>query len=355
MIVKTTLVYIISAALHGQTDQSGLSLPMLFVGLFIMLGVIVGGCLLFTNAVEWLGRRLSLSQGAVGSVLAAVGTALPETLVGVVAILLVGKGAGHQIGVGAILGAPLLLSTLAMPITGVAVLAWSRRRPQNAYVSIDRHVLARDLRWFYILFAIVLLVSLRPLWPVRLAAALVIMPGYAYYVRLHLREGTEEASDLAGLYFARRAHSPSFAAIAAQCLVALGVIVGAAYLFAQDVKTVSAALGASPFVLAAIIAPIATELPEKLNSLIWVRQGKDTLALGNVSGAMVFQGSVPVMLGMLLTEWHLDYAGFAAMLCAFGAALWLTLSMRLFRRLPAWALVVCFAFYVAWLLAVFYD
>ena len=36
--------------------------------------------------------------------------------------------------------------------------------------------------------------------------------------------------------------------------------------------------------LALVIAPIATELPEKFNSLIWVRQGKDTLAMGNITG-----------------------------------------------------------------------
>ena len=51
--------------------------------------------------------------------------------------------------------------------------------------------------------------------------------------------------------------------------------------------------------LALVIAPIATELPEKFNSIIWVRQGKDTLALGNITGAMVFQSAIPTVVGLL--------------------------------------------------------
>jgi len=44
-------------------------------------------------------------------------------------------------------------------------------------------------------------------------------------------------------------------------------------------------------------------LPEKVNSIIWVRRGRDTLAFGNITGAMVFQGSLLPALGILLTPW----------------------------------------------------
>ncbi len=54
-----------------------------------------------------------------------------------------------------------------------------------------------------------------------------------------------------------------------------------------------------------ILAPLATELPEKFNSVIWLKDSKDTLALGNITGAMVFQGTVPVVLGLLFTPWSL--------------------------------------------------
>jgi len=318
------------------------------------LGVILLGCIVFTNAVEWLGRRLNMGEGAVGSVFAAVGTAAPETIVGLAAILLVGKGAGHEIGVGAILGAPLLLSTLAMPITGIAVLASADRRPQRRRMEVNLRVLRRDLRWFYILFAAVILVSIHPIWPLRIAAALLIASGYVYYVRLHLKEAAEEHAALAPLYFAPSSALPSSMAIGAQCLISLSAILVGAYLFAQRVKVASAAWGVSPEVIALILAPIATELPEKMNSVIWVRQGKDTLALGNITGAMVFQGSVPVVLGMLLTAWNLDRPAFAAMLCAVAAASVLSLNIGLYRRLSPAALIACGAFYLTWVSATFW-
>src|SRR4051794_25136207 len=91
--------------------------------------LIIGGAIGFTNAVEWLGQRLDLGQGAVGALLAAVGTALPESVIPVVA--LVGGGGGQEaeeIAIGAILGAPFLLGTLAMLlVVGSARLFRARR------------------------------------------------------------------------------------------------------------------------------------------------------------------------------------------------------------------------------------
>ena len=49
--------------------------------------VFLVGAELFTNGIEWFGRKLQLAEGAVGSVLAAVGTALPETMIPIIAIL----------------------------------------------------------------------------------------------------------------------------------------------------------------------------------------------------------------------------------------------------------------------------
>jgi hypothetical protein len=91
--------------------------------------VLLAGALLFTNAIEWFGSRLELGQGAVGSLLAAVATALPESLIPVVAIIEADAGA-NEVAIGAILGAPLLLATIAMALVGVAALIYRDRRPQ---------------------------------------------------------------------------------------------------------------------------------------------------------------------------------------------------------------------------------
>jgi len=80
----------------------------------VSLALIFAGSSLFTNCVEWLGRHFNLSEGVVGSVLAAVGTALPETVIPLIAIFFVGGTSGDEVGIGAILGAPFMLSTLAL-------------------------------------------------------------------------------------------------------------------------------------------------------------------------------------------------------------------------------------------------
>ena len=111
-----------------------------WVILSISLLVILAGAELFTNGIEWVGEGFGLSQGAVGSVLAAVGTALPETLLPVIAILS-GRASGDAIGIGAILGAPFMLTTLAMVVIAVSLLVFGRggRRPTD--LEIDHGVI----------------------------------------------------------------------------------------------------------------------------------------------------------------------------------------------------------------------
>src|SRR5207253_9335902 len=107
-------------------SRAGLGVPLDWFELVASLALILGSSELFTNGVEWVGESFGLSEGAVGSVLAAVGTALPETLLPLVAIVLGGHEAGKEIGIGAILGAPFMLTSLAMCVTGVAALVYSR-------------------------------------------------------------------------------------------------------------------------------------------------------------------------------------------------------------------------------------
>ena len=94
-----------------------------------------------------------------GSVLAAVGTALPETMIPLVAILLGGtrcggSGTADGIGVGAILGAPFMLSTLAMFVTGVAVVLRGRSRRQGDLMPVNTRVLGKDVTWFFGAYAL---------------------------------------------------------------------------------------------------------------------------------------------------------------------------------------------------------
>ena len=179
--------------------------------LLVALAVILLGAELFTNGIEWFGHRLNLAEGAVGSVLAAVATAMPETLIPVIAIVgptIFGGGSPNsaEIGVGAILGAPFMLSTLAMFVTGIAVLYAARRRSTGDSMRVDTAVLAHDMRYFAIAYGIAIGAAFLPLEPVWLKwiVAVVLIGIYAWYVKGHFEADPDvDAADLPPLRFHR--------------------------------------------------------------------------------------------------------------------------------------------------------
>lgn len=317
------------------------------------LGIILVGAELFTNGIEWFGRLLNVSEGAVGSIFAAIGTALPETLVPVVAIVFNRTGSGAAIGTGAILGAPFMLSTLAMFVTGAAALGFRRRRPGGLELRIDRHRVARDLRVFLGAYALAIGTVFVPWRAVRLLIALALVATYGCYVFLNLREDASESGTLAPLHFHRSAvDQPHFMRAAVQVLVGLGCILGGADVFVRGVDALAESLGVPALILALVLSPIATELPESFNALLWVRQGKDVLAVGNVSGAMVFQSCIPTVLGITLTPWVVTPESAPAFVSAgitAVATIVLLASMRLRQGLYAPVLLLGAAFYVCYL------
>ena len=96
----------------------------------------------------------------------------------------------------------------------------------------------------------------------------------------------------------RNGGEPPTRLIGLQLAVGLAAIVGGAHLFVEEMIHVAKSIGVEPLVLSLILAPLATELPEKANSFFWVREGKDSLALGNITGAMVFQSTIPIAFGL---------------------------------------------------------
>ena len=277
--------------------------------LLVALAVILIGAELFTNGIEWFGRHLELAEGAVGSVLAAVGTALPETMIPIIAILFTSGEGAHDIGVGAVLGAPFMLATLAMFVTGVAVL-YRARGGGTDVMLVDKAVLTHDLRYFALCYALAIGVAFVPsdLVLVRIAVAVLLIGIYGWYVKEHFEADPDvDAEDLSPLRMHRldrRAHRrdpgvPRLRVVNLQVLLALGCIIVGAYVFVDAVGSLAAEFGVDEALLALVIAPIATELPEKFNSIIWVRQRKDTLSMGNITGAMVFQSAIPTVVALL--------------------------------------------------------
>jgi len=283
------------------------------IELVLSLAAILGAAILFTNAVEIMGDRLNLGAGAIGSLLAAVGTALPETMIPVVAILgalLLGSGAAaaSEIGIGAILGAPFLLATLALFIVGAAALGYKSRRQTGSEITADRKTAIPDLLFFLPCFTLASAAGILSLpLLLKILLAVLLLAAYVFYVVRTIKDGGEAVEDVPSKLTLWRSHSraPTWA-VAAQLIGTVVVMAFGAHLFVGAVEHLSKSVGIPAGLIALVLAPLATELPEKFNSVVWLRDNKDTLAIGNITGAMVFQSTIPVSIGVLFTSWQLD-------------------------------------------------
>jgi cation:H+ antiporter len=324
-----------------------------------MLALILVAAEVFTNALEHLGERLRISEGVTGSLFAAVGTAMPESMVPLLA-LFAGTDSvevNQEIGVGAILGAPLMLSTLSLSLMGLSV---ARQRGLVGKMTPECRGISRDLNFFLLAFAIAASVLFLPKEPdyfmtlrASLAVALVLL--YFMYVLLTLRVSAQLVRDGHGT----QAHTDMFlcglglpdhmAVIVLQILLGLGLLIAGAEGFIHGIEAVSKAVGVSALLLSLLIIPIATELPEKVNSILWIRRRKDTLAFGNITGAMVFQGTILPAVGILLTPWDLRIEVLVGIAITLLATLWLRILL-LAGYFRIWDLMVNGALYVAYLI-----
>nr|WP_226806928.1 sodium:calcium antiporter [Candidatus Vallotia cooleyia] len=320
-----------------------------------MLVVILSASELFTNALEHLGERLRLSEGATGSLFAAIGTALPETSIPLITIFS-GRGdrLNEEISIGAILGAPLMLATLSTCLMTVSVL---RQRGLFGRIRPATDGINRDLNYFLFAFSLSAAAMYVPhtsiLMQVGLSVSLVCI--YLHYVYATLRASQAlvaggygiGASDI--MYLARIGFQTRWVTIILQLSISLALLVGGAKGFIHGVDKASQLLGVSPLLLSLLIIPIATELPEKINSILWVRRGKDTLAFGNLTGAMVFQGTLLPALGIILTSWEPRSEMLIGIVITLVAAAWCR-ALSCCLGLPIWGLLfngMLYAVYLA--------
>ncbi|HYK98742.1 MAG TPA: hypothetical protein VEU77_10175 [Candidatus Acidoferrales bacterium] len=346
--------------------------PLDIVLIVAAFALILIGAEAFTDGVEWLGRMLHMSEGATGSILAAIGTATPETLIPVIAILFTNSADADEIGVGAILGAPFMLGTLVMLLIGLVAFLLRKQRGRDT-LRVDAAHATRDLSFFLVLYTLALALAVAPAELRFLKGYLgwIFLPSYFVYLYLVLRtpsgsaadveEAAEEAEAFEELNFASYLRRlgvrvaptrPPFWLVLTQVLVSFGAILLGARFFADFVEHFSHAMGFNTLLVALILAPLATELPEAANSLIWTREGKDVIALGNVAGAMVFQSTIPVTLGVLLTPWQLGQFGTVAAVFALvsAAIIWVQLRLRAKENaLPVSALMFGGSLYVVFL------
>lgn len=325
---------------------------MTYIELIISLVVILAGCEGFTNGIEWFGKKHGLGEGAVGSVLAAVGTALPETIIPVVAIVITRDATSTEIGVGAILGAPFMLATLAMFVTGAALVIFHFTRGRQINPQVNSRIIGRDLGFFLVFYLAAIIAGVIHIRALDWALAILLWIGYSTYVYVTLRTEGDLDGHTRPLYLASK-HPPNFPHlrwILLQILISLGAIVLGAHLFVGAVGEVASTFGIPALVISMLITPVATELPEKFNSVLWIRGRKDTLAFGNITGALVFQSAFPVSVGLLLTSWELNTVSLISAAMALGSGFMLFLWIRLRKTIAWWMLLLSGLFYAAFVI-----
>jgi cation:H+ antiporter len=331
---------------------------MVFFQLFLMLIVILIAAEVFTNALEHLGEKLGISEGVTGSLFAAVGTALPETMVPLLALLAgtSNTATNEEIGVGSILGAPLMLATLSISLMAISV--WKRRGTQG-HLRPERTGLTRDLNFFLAAFAFAAAAMYVPhsLPVVRYAMGACMVMIYFVYVMMTLHASKAlvadgHATEAGGEMFLCKLGLPNnMTIIMIQLIFGVALLIAGAKGFINGVEEASHLLGISALLLSLLIIPIATELPEKVNSILWIRKGKDTLAFGNITGAMVFQGTLLPAIGIMLTPWEPRKEVVLGIGLTLIAAIWMRYLVAK-GGIKVWHLLVNGAMYITYLVLV---
>jgi Ca2+/Na+ antiporter len=157
------------------------------------------------------------------------------------------EGAADHIGVSAV-WAPFMLSTLAMFVTGIGVLAFRKRRANGSEMKVDTHVLSTDIRYFFVAYSIAIAAALVPadMSYLRYGAVVALLGVYAWYVKSHFEADPSVDAVDDPVAFRRstcattgRASDTRLRIVSLQVLVALAMIVGGAVIFVDAVEHIA--------------------------------------------------------------------------------------------------------------------
>ncbi len=206
--------------------------------------------------------------------------------------------AQQQIGIGAALGGPLVLSTIGYAAVGVTLLLCMSREHRAIDGEVQREI-GRDQAWFVGIFLVAMVLGMVAFTGKTWLAPLFVLV-YLVYVRRELKQTDSHEVELpeplkldpgAGSALGRCCCKPWWLWWWWRWRPSCSFISW----------SMGELFGLSPVLAALLLSPVATEMPELMNVLIWVRQGKHRLALANISGAMMIQGTIPKAFCLLFT------------------------------------------------------
>lgn len=329
---------------------------MLFQNILCISGyliLIVLTCNLFVNSIEHLGKKLNLGDSATGSILAAVGTALPETILPLIAILTAGNSLkdGVEIGTGAILGSPFLLSTFALFISGICFTVFNRAKITD-FLNLNAKNFRRDYKYFITAYFTAFLLSFVKVKAIKITVGILLIFYWIFYAIRTITE-TESANEekINPLYLGFfKKGCESLLLITVQTGISLILLVIFSKLFIGEVQYFSVLTSVNPLIVSLLLSPVATELPEITNCIIWIKNKKDSLAISNITGAMVYQASICTAIGLIFTDWVLNINACINVFCTLIAVLSVFILTGISKKISAITLISTFIWYPLFIL-----
>lgn len=262
------------------------------------------GALFFSHAAERLTRRLFSNRQMGARILGNVSLSLPEAVLPVFAFLTMerhpgpGSARSLDIGLGAILGAPAFLLLVLWPL----YLWFTRHHPLPA----SRHrQLVREPPLLMAALGGALALGFVPVPGLKIAGGFLLLGLYLFLV---LRiEPHPEDSDGTELPAAARPDDPVRATDWVAFLAGTGLILYGPDLFLSGLGELSGTgAPATPFLLSLVLSALATESPEMLALIFFLRRGERVLGFDIVWGSISFQLTVSLSVGLFLSSWTLS-------------------------------------------------
>ena len=328
------------------------------IAIIFYLMMIIYACSFFTNATEHLGCKLKIGNNAVGSIFAVFGTSFPETIVPIIAIF----GAyitkkdialGQDIALGAIIGSPFMLSTFAMFLMGIVLFYVKRNKKE---LNLDLKNVIRQYKYFLIAYIIAVSSSFIPYKNIKIAIVIFLITLYSTFVYRTLIKSKQNFCEniLDDLLFSKifKVKEGLFC-ILIQFLASILALAFFSHFFVKEIGYFSTILHINPIILSLIVTPFATELPECINSVIWIKNNKDELAMANVLGGIVFQAMIPTSIGIIFTPWVLNFDILINILTVISFSLIFILTILTANKIKALSLVSAGLFYFGYLIYIF--
>lgn len=264
------------------------------------LALTLASSVAFGGSMEFLGSRLGLRSGLLGSVVTPLLTSVPELVVFLYALLAYRGGIG--VAEGTVIGEPFLVSTLMLPL----LVALSLVRGRGG-LRAGKELLA-PMAVFAVFFPSVVTPELLADSRAKYLAAAMLLAAYLAFTARQGRAGEPLAEPVKPLLLGKSRLTGG----ALQLLLSLaGLYVGAEVLV-RGVVAASRSLGLSPFEVSVLLVPLATAVPESSVAFLWELRGHDSLAIGALIGETVLYATVYPALGLLITPWRLGLHGMAA-------------------------------------------